>query len=70
VEWSVKKGRLFERSEFEPFSGMQHNFSKIRAALTFWFFCVKAKEQTIASSKKKGTIKNKISPLPTKVVTG
>jgi hypothetical protein len=48
-----KKKKLFERSEFFFFSGVQHNFSKIHAALTFWFFCVKAKEQKKVKPSKK-----------------
>jgi hypothetical protein len=45
VQAKRKEEKLSERSEFFFFSGMKYNFSKIHAALTFWFFCVKAKEQ-------------------------
>jgi len=44
---SVKKKKLFERSEFFFFSSASPDFSKIRAALIFCFFCIKAKEKTI-----------------------
>jgi len=44
-ECSVKKSRLFERSEFRDFSETKKRSSEENAALTFWFFCVKAKEQ-------------------------
>ena len=43
--WSVKKKKLFERSEFFFFSSTFPYFSKIRAALTFCFFSVKGKEK-------------------------
>ena len=43
--WSVKKKKLFERSEFFFFSSTFPYFSKIRAALIFCFFCIKAKEK-------------------------
>jgi len=43
--WSVKKKKLFERSEFFFFSGNTPCSSGERAALTFCFFCVKAKEK-------------------------
>ena len=42
---SVKKKKLFERSEFFFFSSTFPYFSKIRAALTFCFFSVKGKEK-------------------------
>jgi len=42
---SVKKKKLFERSEFFFFSSASPDFSKIRAALTFCFFWVKPKEK-------------------------
>jgi hypothetical protein len=42
---SVKKKKLFERSEFFFFSSASTDFSKIRAALIFCFFCIKAKEK-------------------------
>jgi len=44
---SVKKKKLFERSEFFFFSSASPDFSKIRAALIFCFFCIKAKEKAI-----------------------
>jgi len=43
-EWSVKKKKLFEQSEFFFFSSASPDFSKIRAALTFWFFWLDPKE--------------------------
>ncbi len=43
--WSVKKKKLFERSEFFFFSSTFPYFSEIRAALTFCFFSVKGKEK-------------------------
>ena len=44
---SVKKGRLFERSEFLPFSRREHRSSRKNAALNFlWFFlCFKTKKE-------------------------
>ena len=44
---SVKKGRLFERSEFLPFSRRKHRSSRKNAALNFlWFFlCFKTKKE-------------------------
>ena len=42
---SVKKKKLFERSEFFFFSSASHDFSKIRAALNFCFFWFKPKER-------------------------
>jgi hypothetical protein len=42
---SVKKKKLFERSEFFFFSGDLSWSSGECAALTFCFFCVKAKEK-------------------------
>jgi hypothetical protein len=42
---SVKKKKLFERSEFFFFSGDLSWSSVEYAALTFCFFCVKAKEK-------------------------
>jgi len=44
---SVKKKKLFERSEFFFFSSTSTDFSKIRAALIFCFFCIKAKEKAL-----------------------
>ena len=43
----VKKGRLFERSEFLPFSRREHRSSRKNAALNFlWFFlCFKTKKE-------------------------
>jgi len=40
-----KKKKLSERSEFFFFSGMEPDFSKKNAALTFCFFSVKGKEK-------------------------
>ena len=48
--FGVKKGRLFERSEFLPFSWKYFRSSPGSAALIFSlvsFFCIKAKESTI-----------------------
>ena len=48
--FGVKKGRLFERSEFLPFSWKHFRSSPGSAALIFSlvsFFCIKAKESTI-----------------------
>ena len=42
---ALRRGDCLSEASLSPFSGMQTDFSKIRAALTFWFFCVKAKEQ-------------------------
>ena len=44
---SVKKGRLFERSEFLPVSRREHRSSRKNAALNFlWFFlCFKTKKE-------------------------
>ena len=44
---SVKKGRLFERSEFLPFSRREHRSSRKNAALNFlWFLlCFKTKKE-------------------------
>ena len=50
--WSVKKKKLFERSEFFFFSSTFPYFSKIRAALIFCFFCIKAKEKAFAIKQK------------------
>ena len=50
---SVKKKKLFERSEFFFFSSTFPYFSKIRAALTFCFFSVKGKEKDSCSQTKK-----------------
>jgi len=58
--WSVKKKKLFERSEFFFFSTIPPDFSKIRAALIFCFFCIKAKEKAVGS-KRKEEVKNKKS---------
>ena len=52
--WSVKKKKLFERSEFFFFSGNTPCSSEERAALTFCFFWVKPKE-------KRKELKRKIS---------
>ncbi|MEO5157050.1 hypothetical protein ABH158_05615, partial [Bacteroides ovatus] len=47
----VKKGRLFERSEFLPFSRRKHRSSRKNAALilSFWFlfFRIKTKEKEL-----------------------
>jgi len=43
--WSVKKKKLFERSEFFFFSGDLSCSSGEYAALTFCFFSVKGKEK-------------------------
>ena len=49
VSFGVKKGRLFERSEFLPFSRRKHRSSRKNAALilSFWFFFfrIKTKEK-------------------------
>ncbi|WP_462359357.1 hypothetical protein [Bacteroides finegoldii] len=49
VFFGVKKGRLFERSEFLPFSRREHRSSQKSAALilSFWFFFfrIKTKEK-------------------------
>ena len=47
VFFGVKKGRLFERSEFLPFSRREHRSSRKNAALNFlWFFlCFKTKKE-------------------------
>ena len=44
---SVKKGRLFERSEFLPFSRREHRSSRKNAALNFltFFLCFKTKKE-------------------------
>jgi hypothetical protein len=51
--WSVKKKKLFERSEFFFFSGDLLWSSGEYAALIFCFFCIKAKEKVFASRQKK-----------------
>jgi hypothetical protein len=48
AQWSVKKFMLSEqakRSEFMNFSGTSWNSGNFHAALIFWFFCIKTKEQ-------------------------
>ena len=47
VFFGVKMGRLFERSEFLPFSRREHRSSRKNAALNFlWFFlCFKTKKE-------------------------
>jgi len=60
---SVKKKKLFERSEFFFFSSASPDFSKIRAALIFCFFCIKAKEKAVVSSKKKRAVRKDKKPL-------
>jgi len=45
---SVKKKKLFERSEFFFFSGDLSCSSVEYAALIFCFFCIKAKEKAVA----------------------
>jgi len=47
VFFDVKKGRLFEQSEFLPFSQREHQSSLKNAALNFlWFFlCFKTKKE-------------------------
>ena len=54
---SVKKGRLFERSEFLPFSRREHRSSRKNAALilSFWFFLfrIKTKEKEHLFGKNK-----------------
>ncbi|WP_270439196.1 hypothetical protein [Bacteroides bouchesdurhonensis] len=44
---AFKKGRLFERSEFLPFSPREYRSSRKNAALNFlWFFlCFKTKKE-------------------------
>ena len=42
---ALRRGNCLSEASLSPFSGMQADFSKIRAALTFCFFCVKAKEK-------------------------
>jgi len=42
---ALRSGDCLSEASLSHFSGMQYNFSKIRAALTFCFFCVKAKEK-------------------------
>ena len=46
IERSVKKGRLFERSEFLPFSGVPEESRRKKSALTLlcYFLCVKTKK--------------------------
>jgi hypothetical protein len=57
---SVKKKKLFERSEFFFFSSTFPYFSKIRAALIFCFFCIKAKEKASCNqAKRKGSLSKK-----------
>ncbi|WP_353332647.1 hypothetical protein [Bacteroides sedimenti] len=52
VSWcSVKKKKLFERSEFFFFSGTCSRSSGERAALNFWFFWYKPKEQAFKPAK-------------------
>jgi len=42
-------------ASFSPFSSAAPDFSKIRAALIFCFFCIKAKEKAFAiKAKRKG----------------
>ena len=52
----VKKGRLFERSEFLPFSRREHRSSRKNAALilSFWFFFfrIKTKEKERVRARK------------------
>jgi len=55
---ALRRGDCLSEASLSTFSEMKYNFSKIRAALTFWFFCVKAKEQTMNDSKQ--DCKNKI----------
>jgi hypothetical protein len=45
VNGAVKKPPLFERSEFGGFQRNEMKFSFFITALTFWYFCVKAKVQ-------------------------
>jgi 3'-phosphoadenosine 5'-phosphosulfate (PAPS) 3'-phosphatase len=40
-----RRGCCLSEASFTPFRYKPHDFSKKNAALTFWFFCVKAKEQ-------------------------
>jgi len=60
---SVKKKKLFERSEFFFFSSASPDFSKIRAALIFCFFLIKPKEKVFVSSKKKRAVYKIKEPL-------
>ena len=52
VSFGVKKGRLFERSEFLPFSRRKHRSRRKNAALilSFWFFFfrIKTKEKELS----------------------
>ena len=58
---SVKKKKLFERSEFFFFSSASPDFSKIRAALIFCFFLIKQKEKASCNqAKRKGQLKKKL----------
>ena len=50
--WSVKKKKLFERSEFFFFSGDLLWSSGEYAALIFCFFCIKAKEKVFVIKQK------------------
>ena len=54
VSFGVKKGRLFERSEFLPFSRRKHRSSRKNAALilSFWFFFfrIKTKEKEYSAN--------------------
>jgi len=61
--WSVKKKKLFERSEFFFFSSTFPYFSKIRAALIFCFFCIKAKEKASCNQGKRKGILSKKQPI-------
>jgi len=42
---ALRRGDCLSEASLSPFSGMEPDFSKKNAALNFWFFCFKAKEQ-------------------------
>jgi len=43
--WTLRRGCCLSIASFTPFSSTLPDFSKIRAALIFCFFCIKAKEK-------------------------
>jgi len=43
--WTLRRGCCLSAASFTPFSSTLTDFSKIRAALIFCFFCIKAKEK-------------------------
>jgi hypothetical protein len=48
---ALRRGCCLSVASFTPFSSTLPDFSKIRAALIFCFFCIKAKEKVFAILK-------------------